>query len=127
MNANQFPINKVLDINNMRYESDAATWCFLLCKREYPTDWPRHQRNHIYLSITEHPTPRIAYEDVHMGYFHDLHPHEFFDFTNTRAVFNSIIALHQELLQAHAITVDPESLQPVDTLDLPNDLLEISI
>jgi len=128
MNANSpIAMRKVLNINNMQYEADVDTWCFLLCKRQYPTDWPRNQRTHIYLSITKHPTPRIAYEDVYMGYFDELQPREFFDFTDTRTVFNSLITFHQDFLQAHAITVDPASIQPVDTLDLPNDLLEISI
>ena len=119
-------MNKILNIYNMQYESDAATWCFLLCKRQYPADWPRVQRNHIYLSITEHPTPRIAYEDVHKGYFDNLHTHEFFDFTDTRTVFNSIVTWHQEFLQAHDITVDPASLESLETIALPYGFLVIS-
>ena len=58
-----------------------------------------------------------------MGQKDTIPPHELFDFTSTRTVFNSIVTLHQDFLQAHDITVDSGSLLPLTMIELPNDFM----
>lgn len=122
-------LNKVININNQKYVTDLITWSFLLCERKYLLNWPTDQRTHIYLMIVHHPSPNrfhghaIEYQDLHMGQMHRIEPHELFDFTSTQTVINSLVALHQDFLQKHNITVDRGSLLPADTIELPNDFM----
>lgn len=114
-------MNKILSLSNVQYEDDLDTWNFLLCKREYPHDWPRMQRNHIWLSVTK--DNRIIYADIHEGQMLDTTPDELFDYTDTRNVFNSLVMCHRAFLDANGITLDAGSLPAVETIELPNGLL----